>query len=618
MRLRSKLLLAQLPLGLALVAAAVIAVLTVSTLGAHSQRILRENYRSVLAAQRMKESIERLDSAALFLVAGQREKGLTQVALNRTPFEVELQVEERNLTEPGEPEAAARLRAAWTAYARTLDQFTALADGAALTRTYFQDLEPQFLAVKRAADDILATNQDAMVRKSEAAQVIARRMTNLMTAVALAAVLIGVLASAWLTGRLLRPLESLGQAARRVGEGDLEARARVIGRDEIAQLGSDFNAMTERLAQYRSSSLGELLRTQQASQAAIDSIPDPVVVFDLDGAVLSANAAGEAMLDLARVPSGHTPLAMADPAVRAALERARDHVLGGHGPYVPRSFEEAVRVPGPEGDRYFLPRATPLYAEHAGVTGVTVILQDVSRPRRFDELKNDLVATVAHEFRTPLTSLHMAIHLCLEGAAGPVSDRQEDLLHAARQDCERLQIIVDEILDLARLKAGKVELHRRAVAPAALVTDAVESQRSAARQHGLGLRTEVLPSLPEVYADPERIQIVLVNLVTNAIRHTAAGTAITVCARSVDHGVRFEVTDTGPGIPAEHRERVFDKFFRVPGTPKGGAGLGLSVAKELVEAHGGSIGVESEVGRGATFWFTLPAPPTADTPSHAG
>jgi signal transduction histidine kinase len=211
----------------------------------------------------------------------------------------------------------------------------------------------------------------------------------------------------------------------------------------------------------------------------------------------------------------------------------------------------------------------------------------------------------------------MAIHLCLVGAAGPVTERQADLLHAARRDCERLQTIVDEILDLARLQAGKVELHRRAVAPGALVAEAVESQRGAGRQRGLDIETEVHPSLPEVHADPERIQLVLTNLLANAIRHTPTGAALTIRAVPADHGVRFEVTDSGPGIAPEHHERVFEKFYRVPGTPRGGAGLGLSVAKELVEAHGGAIGLESEPGHGATFWFTVPVAPAGGTPPTA-
>jgi two-component system, NtrC family, sensor histidine kinase KinB len=222
---------------------------------------------------------------------------------------------------------------------------------------------------------------------------------------------------------------------------------------------------------------------------------------------------------------------------------------------------------------------------------------------------------VAHEFRTPLTSLHMAIHLCLEGAAGPVTEREADLLHAARQDCERLQTIVNEILDLARLQSGKVQLHRRPLPPAALVAEAVEAQRGAARQRGLTIEEQVLPSLPDVDADPERVQIVLANFLANAVRHAPEGAAITVRARPADGGVRFEVADTGPGIAPEHHERIFEKFFRVPGTPKGGAGLGLSVAKEVVEAHGGAIGVDSESGKGATFWFSVPRGGAQPSPS---
>jgi len=231
----------------------------------------------------------------------------------------------------------------------------------------------------------------------------------------------------------------------------------------------------------------------------------------------------------------------------------------------------------------------------------------VTRLRRFDELRSNLVSTVAHEFRTPLTSLHMAIHLCLEEAAGPVTDKQADLLQAARQDCERLQGIVNDLLDLARLQAGKVELHLQPVAPETLVASAVEAHQTTAHQNGIDLATEVTPSLVDVMADLDRIQLVLGNLLANAVRYTPSGGSISVRATEVAGRVRFEVADTGPGIPAEYRERVFERFFRLPGTPPGGAGLGLSVAKDVVEAHGGEIGVVSEPGAGATFWFTLPA-----------
>jgi len=605
MKLRYKLLLAQLPMAFTLLALGLGSLSTVSVLGQSVQRILADNYRSVLAMQSLKESVERLDSAALFLIAGHRDEALAQVHAYREPLASQVMSQERNITEPGEAEMTARLRAAWTTYQAALDRLVGLASPAEIERTYFDALAPAFHEMKKEADGILALNQDAIVRKGEAARHLASQMTNLLGGVSLLALIAGVMTSIALTRRLLSPLEVLSQAAHRIGEGDLAARAIVPGGDEIASLAREFNEMAERLDRYHTSSLGELLQAQQASQAAIDSLPDPVVVLSVDGAVLNANEAGAALLDLSHLGLGQSPLMGADPAVRAAIERARNHVMAGKGPYVPHGFDEAVRVGAPAGDRYLLTRANPMYADE-GIKGVTVLLQDVTRLRRFDELKNDLVATVAHEFRTPLTSLHMAIHLCLEEAAGPITDRQAGLLHAAREDCERLQWIVNDLLDLARLQSGKIELRLQPVAPAALVASAVEAQQSVARQTGIALETEVTPSLPAVEADLDRIQLVLGNLLGNALRYTPGGGTIRVRASEAEGSVRFAVHDPGPGVPVEYQERIFERFFRVPGTPAGAAGLGLSVAKDVVEAHGGEIGVVSEPGHGATFWFTLP------------
>ena len=417
--------------------------------------------------------------------------------------------------------------------------------------------------------------------------------------------IVGLWLSIILTNRLLRPLSVLSHTTRRLGEGDFAVRANVQGTDEFAQLARDFNAMASRLTEYRNSSLGELLQAQQASQAAIDSLPDPVVVFGVEGDVRNVNGAAETLLGLALEANTTDPLKNAAPAMRAVLERLRAHVLGGKGPYTPKGFEEAIRVSSTEGDRYLLPRATPVYEPQGGIVGATVILQDVTRPRRFDELKNDLVATVAHEFRTPLTSLRMAIHLCLEQVVGPVTEKQADLLHAAREDCERLQAMVDDLLDLSRIEAGRVEMHPRPTSAAALVEAAVEAHQAAAEEHGIQLRTTSSLLDGEVMADPERVALVFANLITNAIRYTPRNGEIWVRAQPANGSVRFEVTDTGVGIPKEYQPRLFDKFFRVPDSLVGGAGLGLSIAKEIVQGHGGDIGVKSEEGQGSTFWFTL-------------
>ncbi|WP_164011039.1 HAMP domain-containing sensor histidine kinase [Pyxidicoccus trucidator] len=607
MTLRGRLLLAQAPLALALALVGVVAVLTLSRLGRAGQEILQDNYRSVLAMQRMTEQLERMDSAALFIVAGERERGVAQQAAQRPSLEEALKLQEGNVTESGEADATRGLREAWRRYVAEYDALLALPSTEAARGAYFRALGPAFQEVKAAAAGVLALNQDAMVRKSEAQRRQSTRVNTLMVTVVLAAFVTGLFASTSLTHRALRPVSVLSQAVRRLGRGDYATRAVVEGRDEIAQLGQDFNAMAEALQQYRQSSLGELLQAQAASQAAIDSLPDPVVVFGAGGGLLNVNRSAEGVLRLS-VEGGGDVLGRVAPEAREVLERVRGHVLGGRGAYQPRGYEEAVRVELPEGDRWLLPRASPVYGETGEVVGATVILQDVTRLRRFDELKNDLVATVAHEFRTPLTSLRMAVHLVAEGVVGPVTEKQADLLHAAREDCERLQGIVDDLLDLSRIQAGQLQLEVRRLPAEELVDAALEAQRAAAEERGVRLSRQVSLDVEAVEVDPERLGLVLGNLVGNGVKHTPGGGEVEVRVSREGARVCFEVRDTGEGIAPEQQARIFEKFYRAPGAPAGGAGLGLSIAKDIVQAHGGDIGVVSAPGQGSTFWFTLPQP----------
>jgi two-component system, NtrC family, sensor histidine kinase KinB len=618
--LRGKLVLAQAPLALALVVVGVVSAVTTTRLGERSRLILADNYRSVLAAQRMKERLERLDSHALVMLSGHATPDAQgRFSPHRELFEKELAVQEGNITEAGENAVTARLRSAWTDYSSALVRFAGLPDRADREALYFASLEPAFLRVKGAADEILAINQDAMVRKSDRAVERAHLFENVVVGAVLVSLLLGLLATAWLTTRLLRPIGVVAAAVRRFGEGDLRVRATVTGQDEIAAVATEFNRMAERLERYRASSLGELLQAQQAAQASIDGLPDPVLLLDATGELRGANTAATRLLGIDPDRSGADAFAAADPGVRAAIDRLRAHVLGGKGPYVPRGFEDALRVTTPEGERVFVPRATPIYSESGAVTGAARALQDATRLYRFDELKNDLVATVAHEFRTPLTSIQMALHLCTEQVVGPLTPKQADLLFAAREDCERLRVIVDDLLNLSRIESGHIDLHRRRCAAGELVAQAIEVHRAAAEQARVTLKAEILPGLPEVFVDPERAQLVFSNLISNAIRYSSADSEVVVRARveagtrdASEHraaraeSVRFEIADAGPGIPAEHQAGLFEKFFRVPGSPRGGSGLGLFISRGLVHAHGGKIGVISERGHGATFWFTLP------------
>jgi signal transduction histidine kinase len=215
----------------------------------------------------------------------------------------------------------------------------------------------------------------------------------------------------------------------------------------------------------------------------------------------------------------------------------------------------------------------------------------------------------------------MAIHLCAEGSVGPLTAKQGDLLFAAREDCERLQSMVDELLNLSRIESGRIDLHKRRASPESLVTSTIDVHRQAAEDRHISVRADLDAGLPDVFADPDRLQLVFTNLLSNAIRYSPPGGEIVLRARveyptKEGHGddhvasgagwVRFEVTDRGPGILPEHQTGLFEKIFRVPGSPEGGAGLGLFIAKGLVQAHGGEIGVTSAPGTDTTFWFRIP------------
>jgi len=606
MLLKNKILLAQAPMALALILLGVIAVTTIDKLGSASEKILKDNYRSVLAAQRMKEAIERMDSAALFIALGRLAEGRQLALPNRKLFEAELEVQKKNITEPGELAATEALTATWGEYTGLYEKFQVETTKEALQQFYFSRLYPKFLAVKEGAEVILAMNQDAMVRKSDEVRRFSRRLDTLITLAAIVAALAGIIASMVLIGKIVRPLAVLTQTARRIKEGDLAVRAFVSGSDEIAALAQEFNTMTDSLERYRKSSLGELLLTQHAAQEAMDSLPDPVVSIDLDGRILSMNRAAESLLGSAIPGSLLDYLRDLEPTLAAAVEKGRSQVSSGKGAYNPESLEEAVKITFGGSEQYLLPQAAPIFDDMGNLTSITLVLRDVTLLSKLDDMSRNLVGTFAHEFRTPLTSLHMAVHILLEQLGGSLTEKQLDLLHAAREDCERLQNLVDDILNIVRIQAGKIELHRVPVRIFPLVENVIGQHRLLAEERGLILSQKLSPLCEEVFADPDRLELVFANLITNAFRHTPGGGSIEIRTLPQDDSVRFEVADTGEGIPQEYQAQLFNKYFRVPGSIREGTGLGLAIAKNIIEAHGGEIGVESAAGQGSIFWFTLP------------
>jgi signal transduction histidine kinase len=261
-------------------------------------------------------------------------------------------------------------------------------------------------------------------------------------------------------------------------------------------------------------------------------------------------------------------------------------------------------------DRHYLPRILAIGDELTGFGGAAMILQDVTKFRLLDDAKSNLVGTVSHELKTPLTSLRMAVYLLLEQNVGQLSPRQRDLLETARDDADRLLRILNDLLDLARLEGGVSALTYREVSIPTMLDEMMREMKPIRENAAQTSKVDLTPGLYQIEVDPERLRHVFINLLANASKYSPGESTITLYARPDASGfIRFGVRDQGPGIPEESVPYIFEKFYRVPGQTRKGAGLGLTIAREIVLAHGGTIACTSKMGQGSDFYFLLPVAP---------
>jgi signal transduction histidine kinase/HAMP domain-containing protein len=574
-------------------------ILHLSRLGASIDVILRENYRSVIACQEMKEALERIDSGILFVLLGHAREGGELIRDNQAAFEKSLQVELSNITLPAEGEKAARLRDLFRQYqARLAGVVDSDRPVDLRNQAYFTELLPLFGQIKNRADDILQLNQqnmsDANDRARRSAASAKERMYVLLSVGTVLAAVFVFFTRRW----VLRPIHRLIRSADEIRRGNLDLVVAGDSRDEIGHLSEAFNSMAASLREFRRTDQAKLLRIQKATQQAFDSLPDAIAVIDPEGRVEVATESARTVFGLKPgVPVSDLPFGWMADLYREARQESRAVFLEGQ-----RSIQQFV---GGE-ERYYRPEAVPILDNEHLTTGVILVLKDVTQLRQQDEIKRGVVRTVSHQLNTPLTSVRMAIHLLLGEKVGALNEKQAELLTSAREDSDRLHEILNSLLDLSRFESGKAQMEFRALPPRSVVGEAVESFRRAAQDRGVALQADIPVDLPEVWADTTRIGHVFSNLLSNALNHTSPGGRISLAAEADEAWVRFRVSDTGEGIPTAFLTRVFEPFFRVPGRRnESGAGLGLAIVKEIVEAHGGTVGVQSSEGKGSNFTFTL-------------
>jgi two-component system, NtrC family, sensor histidine kinase KinB len=442
-----------------------------------------------------------------------------------------------------------------------------------------------------------------MAAKSERAAGAARREFLFTLALAAALGVAGLALAVLLANGIMRPLRELTATAARIAGGDLAAKARVTSRDEIGILAAEFNRMAERIQQLRRSDLGRLVAAQQTTEAAIDSLFEPVIVTDGAGRITRLNRAAESLFG-ARAEAVGKPISEVAHDQRIAM--AVSEALRAERTVAAESVSAAIPISINGTEQSFRLRTTPMRDAEGHLLGAVALLEDITRLREIDRLKSEFVDTAARYLQTPLLNLQMGLHCLITDAAGEMTDKQKDILYACREDGERLERLMRDLTDLSSIESGETAPSLAPVRIEDVVQSAVETFRLRAEAKDQSLKSDIAPALPLLNADAGQIKRVLDNLLSNAIRYTPRGGEIRITAARREDYVSISVADTGHGIPPEYLTRLFHRFLSVPGAKPGSTGLGLAISKRLVEAHGGQISARSEVGRGTTITFTLP------------
>ncbi|MGF6111349.1 KinB sensor domain-containing domain [Pseudomonas frederiksbergensis] len=443
---------------------------------------------------------------------------------------------------------------------------------------------------KRALDNINDTQRQARDR--------ALLIAGLLGLVGLAVLIIGFITAHAIARRFGAPIEALAQAADNIGQGNFEVTLPISSAVEMNQLTKRFGIMAEALREHQATNVDELLAGQQRLQAVLDSIDDGLLMIDRAGQLEHLNPVAQRQLgwDTDRLGQG-LGTALERPELDAQLQLV---LRGGTLERAPEDL--AIDVDGES--RLLTYSLTPVSHTQGHILGAVMVLHDVTEQRAFERVRSEFVLRASHELRTPVTGMHMAFGLFRERAKFPADSREADLLDTVNEEMQRLMQLINDLLNFSRYQNGLQKLTLGPCSIDDLLEQAQGRFAASAAERGIDLLVEVQGPLPRLQADQAQLDRVLDNLIDNALRHTAENGQIRLQARRHGERVIISVEDNGEGIAYGQQGRIFEPFVQV-GRKKGGAGLGLALCKEIVQLHGGRMGVYSRPGQGTQFYMAL-------------
>jgi two-component system phosphate regulon sensor histidine kinase PhoR len=399
-----------------------------------------------------------------------------------------------------------------------------------------------------------------------------------------------VVLAAWLIARITtRPIRRLTAASKRIASGELGQKITIEAKDEVGELTDAFNEMSAKTKE-----LVETISEDRTRLATIlDNMTDGVIMIDSEGNISLANRAAENLFNIKEAKN------------KPLIEVVRDHEVDELLKLCLKTAgTQTVHYESGISKRYLRVIAIPVI--HNELTSVLLLLQDLTELRNLQTTRRDVIGNISHEFRTPLAGIKAMVETLRDGAVDD-TEAARDFLARIDSEVDRLTQLVAELTELSRIETGKTGMKKEPLDLNQLVNEVISQLSPQAERQKIAISQDFTADLPSVPADRDRVRQVIANLVYNAIKFTPAGGMITITSRALEDSVVVDIIDTGIGIPKEDLPRVFERFYKGDKARAGeGTGMGLAIAKHVVEAHGGSIWVRSEEGNGSTFSFSLP------------
>ncbi len=505
-------------------------------------------------------------------------------------FEINLSNQEKNITEIGEKEATTEVRNNFETHKLNPSKSVISAE------------------IRNAIFKLMDLNMQAIERKSEVAKRTADDAVFSIAITGVICLLIAFILLINLPSSIADPIKELTQSIQQIAAEKYSERVHFEGHSEFGQLAKSFNTMAKKLQEYNNGNMAKLMMEKKRIETLINNMHDPVIGLDENLKVIFANEQALKIIGMNENEIiGHQTqeLAVKNDLVRNLIQdlTLSESTNSGNG-------AKPIKIYADNKEGYFEKETlhisiTPTGEQTKQLIGHVIILRNVTEYKELDFAKTNFIATVSHELKTPISSIKMSLQLLENEQIGTLNQEQQNLLDSIKEDATRLLKITSELLNMTQVESGNIQLSILPTDPKEIVLFATNATQTQAEQKQIKFEIDCPDNMPKVQADNEKTAWVLTNLISNAIRYSHDNAIIYMTVKEQDKKVLISVRDTGQGIAPQYKDKIFDRYFRVPGTKKEGTGLGLAISKEFIEAQGGQIQVDSEFGAGSTFSVTL-------------